>query len=63
VSTVLFGLAHARGGPGLVVLAALAGLGYAAAYLRSGRIEGAILTHFALNAVHFVAFTYPALVR
>jgi membrane protease YdiL (CAAX protease family) len=62
VSTVLFGLAHARGGPALVVLAALAGLGYAAAYLRSGRIEGAILTHFALNAVHFVAFTYPALV-
>lgn len=61
VSTVLFGLAHARGGPALIVLAALAGLGYAAAYLRSGRIEGAILTHFVLNAVHFVAFTYPAL--
>jgi hypothetical protein len=63
VSTLLFGLAHARGGAALVVLAALAGLGYAAAYLRSGRIEGAILTHFALNAVHFVAFTYPALLR
>jgi membrane protease YdiL (CAAX protease family) len=47
----------------LVLFATLAGLGYAAAYLRSGRIEGAILTHFALNAVHFVAFTYPALVR
>ena len=63
VSTLLFGLAHARGGVALVVLAALAGLGYAAAYLRSGRIEGAILTHFALNAVHFVAFTYPAQLR
>ena len=63
VSTLLLGLAHARGGAALVVLAALAGLGYAAAYLRSGRIEGAILTHFALNAVHFVAFTYPALLR
>jgi membrane protease YdiL (CAAX protease family) len=63
VSTVLFGLAHAAGGPTLVVFATLAGCGYAAAYLRSGRIEGAILTHFALNAVHFVAFTYPALVR
>jgi membrane protease YdiL (CAAX protease family) len=61
VSTVLFGLAHAGGGPALVVMAALAGLGYAAAYLRSRRVEGAILTHFALNAVHFVAFTYPAL--
>jgi len=63
VSTVLFGLAHAPGGPLLVVFATLAGFGYAAAYLRSGRIEGAILTHFALNAVHFVAFTYPALMR
>lgn len=63
VSTALFGLAHAGGGAALVALAALAGLGYAAAYLRSGRIEGAILTHFALNAVHFVAFTYPALQR
>ena len=63
VSTLLFGLAHAAGGPMLVAFATLAGFGYAAAYLRSGRIEGAILTHFALNAVHFVAFTYPALVR
>ena len=61
VSTVLFGLAHWGGGPTLVMFATLAGLGNAFAYLRSGRIEGAILTHFALNAVHFVAFTYPAL--
>lgn len=61
VSTVLFGLVHWPGGPLLVVFATLAGLGNALAYLRSGRIEGAILTHFALNAVHFVAFTYPAL--
>jgi uncharacterized protein len=63
VSTVLFGLVHWPGGPMLVVFATLAGLGNAAAYLRSGRIEGAILTHFALNAVHFIAFTYPALAR
>jgi hypothetical protein len=61
VSTVLFGLVHWPGGLTLVVFATLAGLGNAIAYLRSGRIEGAILTHFALNAVHFVAFTYPAL--
>lgn len=63
VSSLLFGLAHAAGGPLLVLLATIAGLHYGWAYLRSGRIEGAILTHFALNAVHFVAFTYPALVR
>jgi membrane protease YdiL (CAAX protease family) len=60
-SAVLFGLAHARGGAALVLLATVAGLFYGAAYLRARRIEGAILTHFALNAVHFLAFTYPAL--
>lgn len=61
LSSLLFGLAHARGGPLLMVLATVAGLHYAAAYLASRRIEGAILTHFALNAVHFVAFSYPNL--
>jgi len=60
-SSLLFGLAHARGGTMLVVLATVAGAHYAAAYLASKRIEGAVLTHFALNAVHFVAFTYPNL--
>lgn len=61
LSTLLFGLAHAAGGPALVLLASVAGFGYAAAYLATRRIEGAILTHFALNAVHFLAFTYPAI--
>ena len=61
LSSLLFGLAHARGGPLLVALATLAGVHYAVAYLRSRRIEGAILTHFALNAVHFLAFSYPNL--
>lgn len=60
-SSLLFGLAHLGGGVQLALLATVAGLLYAAAYLRSGRVEGAILTHFALNAVHFVGFTYPAL--
>jgi membrane protease YdiL (CAAX protease family) len=59
VAAVLFGIAHAKGGPLLIGLASLAGLGYGYAYLRSQRIEAAILTHFALNALHFVAFTYP----
>lgn len=63
LSSVLFGLAHARGGAPLVLLATVAGLFYGLAYVRSRRIEGAILTHFALNAVHFLAFTYPALAR
>jgi membrane protease YdiL (CAAX protease family) len=62
VSSLLFGIAHARGGSLLVLLATIAGVHYAIAYLISRRIEGAILTHFALNAVHFIAFSYPNLI-
>lgn len=61
LTSILFGLAHLGGGSLLALLATIAGLHYAAAYLRSKRVEGAILAHFALNAVHFLAFTYPAL--
>lgn len=61
LSAVLFGLAHARGGLPLVLLATIAGLFYGDAWQRTRRIEGAILAHFALNAVHFLVFTYPAL--
>lgn len=60
VAAILFGIAHAKGGPLLIGLASLAGLGYGYAYLRNKRIEAAILTHFALNGLHFVAFTYPS---
>jgi membrane protease YdiL (CAAX protease family) len=59
IAAVLFGLAHARGGPALIVLATIAGLGYGLAFLRSGRIEAAILAHITLNTLHFIAFTYP----
>ena len=60
-SAILFGIAHAAGGWHYVLLATLAGTGYALAYRRTGRIEAAILTHFAVNATHFLLFTYPAL--
>lgn len=60
VSSLLFGLAHAGGGPATIALASLAGLVNALVYARTGRIEAAVLTHFLLNAVHFLAFTYPA---
>lgn len=64
VASVLFGVAHAAGGPTYVVLSTVAGAGYGWAYLRSGnRIEASILAHFTLNAVHFLFFTYPALQR
>ncbi len=60
-SAILFGLAHAAGGWHYVLLATLAGTGYAMAYQRTGRVEAAILTHFAVNATHFLLFTYPTL--
>lgn len=59
VSAVLFGLAHAAGGPAYVLLSIVAGLGYALAFQLTRRIEASILAHFSLNAVHFLLLTYP----
>lgn len=59
VASVLFGLAHARGGLTLAVLATVAGIGYGLAYQRSGRIEAAIGAHIALNGLHFLMLSYP----
>lgn len=61
VSAILFGAVHLGGGWPLALLAGVAGLGYAAAYARTRRIEAAILVHMAVNATHFLLFTYPAL--
>lgn len=62
-ASVLFGVAHAAGGPVYVALSTLAGFGYGLAFQRTGRLEASILAHFSLNAVHFLGFTYPALAR
>lgn len=59
VSAVLFGLAHFAGGLKYVLLSTVAGVGYAFAFQRSGRIEMAMLAHFSLNATHFLLLTYP----
>jgi uncharacterized protein len=59
-SAVLFGLVHAAGGWRYVLLATMAGAGYGLACQRTGRLEMAILAHFAVNAAHFLLFTYPA---
>jgi membrane protease YdiL (CAAX protease family) len=61
VGAVLFGLAHLGGGVAYAALATVAGLGYGYAYHATGRVEAAILTHFALNLAHFSLLTYPAL--
>lgn len=59
VSAALFALAHAGGGPLYTALVGMAGLAYAWAYAQTRRIEAAILTHFLVNATHFLLFTYP----
>jgi hypothetical protein len=63
LASVLFGLAHAAGGPVLIVVAAIAGVGYGLAYATTGRVEAAIVAHFTLNSIHFLGFTYPYAVR
>ena len=60
-SAILFGLSHTGGGVRYVIMATLVGLGSAYAYSITRRIEAPIITHFCLNAVHFVWFTYPHL--
>lgn len=62
ISAVLFGLYHFRSGPILAALAAIAGVVYAFAYKRGGLIA-AVVSHFGVNLVHFLFFSYPALQR
>lgn len=59
---VVFGLAHGGGGGVYALLAGCAGLGYGITYARTRRIMAPVLVHFALNAVHFMGFVYPAVV-
>ena len=62
ISSLLFGLKHwPQGGPMLVLLSFLAGTLYGSFYLKTKRLESAILMHFLLNLAHIVFFSYPAL--
>ena len=62
VAGLVFGLAHAGGGWVYVALATLAGIGYGWIFAASGgAIAMAILTHTALNLLHLLFFSYPAL--
>lgn len=63
VSSLLFGSAHYAGGLRYIVLATMAGLGYGLVYKRTQHIEASVLTHFSVNSIHFLFFTYPALSR
>jgi membrane protease YdiL (CAAX protease family) len=61
IGAILFGLAHFGGGTNYAIAAAVAGLGYGWAFMRTQRIEAAMAVHFGVNAVHFLLFTYPRL--
>lgn len=61
VTAVIFGLMHYAGGGLMVIFASLAGVIYGLAWLWSGRVWVATLFHFALNILHLLLFTYPAL--
>ena len=61
LAAVIFGLMHYPGGTKYMLLSTVAGIGYGWTYLRTQQIEASILTHFLLNCLHFVFFTYPAL--
>jgi membrane protease YdiL (CAAX protease family) len=61
IASFLFGIAHFAGGPTYMLLASIAGVGYGWVYQRTQRIEASILTHFLLNSIHILFFTYPRL--
>ena len=60
IAAALFGVVHAAGGFGYVLVAMLAGVGYGIAY-RYGGLQASVMAHFRLNLVHFSLFTYPML--
>jgi len=60
LSAVLFGVAHMGvGRVDYVIAAIVAGIGYGYVYHRTKSIGASIMTHWVLNLVHFVFFTYP----
>lgn len=63
ISSLLFGTVHLPGGLIFALFAAVLGIFYALAYLRSGALIGSILVHLTVNAVHFFLFTYPSVAR
>ena len=63
IASIIFGIfpSHLKAGVAFVALATIAGIFYGYAYLKSNRIEAAIITHSAVNATHFLLFSYLGL--
>jgi hypothetical protein len=61
-SSFVFSLSYYSLGPRHVLLAFIAGFFFGGAYIASKRrVEASILTHFFVNLIHLIGFTYPAL--
>lgn len=58
---VLFGAMHLPAGLSMAMMAMCAGVGYGLAYLQTKTVEAATITHFLVNIVHFLFFSYPML--
>lgn len=61
VPAISFGMIHYPGGIKYITYATIAGSLYGWVYKITKRIEASILTHFILNLIHILLFTYPAL--
>jgi len=61
ITSLIFGLAHFKGGILYIILASICGWFYGYAYERTNRILCAMLVHFGLNLIHLTLFTYPVL--
>jgi len=59
-ASLFFGGAHVGGGAAFMLLATVAGLGYGVAYYLTGRIQDAVAVHFAVNAIHQLFLSAPA---
>lgn len=58
-ASLLFGLAHAGGGLSYLLLACWAGLFYGGLWRYGRHLGWPIAGHFAVNALHFLLFSYP----
>lgn len=63
LTSLVFAGIHYYGGPIFMGLSAIAGIVYGVCYWHTKRLESASIAHFVLNAIHYFAFSYPALLR
>lgn len=59
ISAIAFGAVHLSGGWLYALISCIAGAGYGYVFMRTMRLEMAMLAHFSVNAVHFLLFAYP----